>query len=154
MSSPSAEDLVAELLETIADALDLDADIEVARDGDRITGSLDGDDLGLFIGRRGQTIEAVQHLAQRIVSKDESLPKMTVVIDAAGYRARREEILHRQADEAAEDALRYGEAVSMDAMSASERKIVHTYLATRGDVETHSEGEEPDRYLVVEPLSK
>ena len=152
MTERSPEEVLGELLETIKTALGLDADVDVSREGDTLTGTLSGEDLGLFIGRRGQTIEAVQHLAQRILAHDGEGPRTHVVIDAAGYRARREEILHRQADEAAQDALRFGEPVSMDSMSASERKIVHTYLAARGDVETHSEGEEPDRYLVVGPI--
>lgn len=153
MTDSSPEQAVEELLERIVEALGLDATIEVSSDDETIFGTLEGEDLGLFIGRRGQTIEAVQHLAQRIVSADRDKPKTRVVIDAAGYRARREETLHRQADEAAEEALRFDRAVALDAMAASERKIVHTYLAERGDVTTHSEGDEPARHLVVAPAS-
>jgi spoIIIJ-associated protein len=74
-----------------------------------------------------------------------------VVIDAAGYRERRAGALRRRADEAADEALRYGRAVALDAMVASERKLVHEHLRDRGDVTTHSEGDEPDRHLVVTP---
>lgn len=151
MSDRSPEQAVKDLLEKIVEALGLEATIEVSTEDETILGTLEGEDLGLFIGRRGQTIESVQHLAQRIVSADRDKPKTRVVIDAAGYRARREEALHRQADEAAEEALRFGRAVALDAMAASERKIVHTYLAERGDVTTHSEGDEPARHLVIEP---
>ena len=154
MTEQQPEGLLTELLETVKTALGLEATVEVVLQGDTLTGTLHGEDLGLFIGRRGQTIEAVQHLAQRIIFKDGEGPRLNIVVDAAGYRARREEVLHRQADEAAEDALRFGEAVSLDAMTASERKIVHTYLGSRGDVETHSEGDEPERYLVVQPLKR
>jgi spoIIIJ-associated protein len=119
-----------------------------------VTGTVQGEDLGLFIGRHGQTIDAVQHLAFRIAlargAGDEG--DLRVVIDAEGYRARREQALHRVADQAADDARRYGRAVALDAMTASERKLVHEYLRDRGDVETYSEGEEPDRHLVVAPL--
>jgi spoIIIJ-associated protein len=151
LSELAPEQAVEELLEKVVEALGLDATIEVKTEDETIFGTLEGEDLGLFIGRRGQTIESVQHLAQRIVSADRDKPKVRVVIDAAGYRARREEALHRQADDAAEEALRFDRAVALDAMAASERKIVHTYLAERGDVTTHSEGDEPDRHLVVEP---
>ncbi len=72
-------------------------------------------------------------------------------IDADGYRERRAESLRTIALDAAEDALRSGEAIELDPMPASERRIVHEYLRERGDVQTHSEGEEPERYLVVEP---
>jgi spoIIIJ-associated protein len=75
------------------------------------------------------------------------------VIDADGYRERRAEALRATALDAAEDALRAGEAVELEPMPASERRIIHEYLRERGDVQTHSEGEEPERYLVVEPLA-
>jgi len=145
-------DLVEDLLERVVDALGLNASVEVVSDGDTVTGTVHGTDLGLFIGRHGQTIEAVQHLAYRMtVHRDEGARKR-IVIDAEGYRARREEALHRQADQAADDAVRFKRPVALDAMTASERKIVHEYLRDRGDVETYSEGEEPDRHLVVAPL--
>ena len=141
-----------ELLELVADALDLEAEVVVDDDGETLTGALDGDDLGLFIGRHGQTIEAVQHLAQRIAGGD-GAGRRRVVVDAAGYRGRRAEILQRQADDAAEDAVRNGRPVALDAMTSSERRVVHEYLRERGDVETYSEGTEPDRHLVVAPLT-
>ena len=75
-----------------------------------------------------------------------------VVIDAAGYRDRRASALRREADEAADSAVHAGRPVALDAMTASERKLVHEYLRERGDVETYSEGNEPDRHLVVAPL--
>jgi spoIIIJ-associated protein len=153
MSSPS--DRVRDLLEHISDALALEADVHVEEDGGEIRGTLDGDDLGLFIGRHGQTIDAVQHLVFRIVlTRGGGAPAgdLRVVIDAEGYRARRAEALHRLADQAADDARRQGRPVALDVMTASERKLVHEYLRDRGDVETYSEGEEPDRHLVVAPL--
>jgi spoIIIJ-associated protein len=150
--SAEVEDAVQDLLELIADALGLEADVEVAADGDTVTGTLVGDDLGLFIGRHGQTIDAVQHLAQRIVFKG-APSDIRVVIDAAGYRERRATALRRQADDAADEALRYGRPVALDAMVGSERRLVHEHLRERGDVETYSEGNEPDRHLVVAPAS-
>jgi spoIIIJ-associated protein len=142
------EDLLAE----IADGLDLDVEIEVEESDGLLRGSLRGDDVGLFIGRRGQTIDAVQHLAQRIVFH-EGPSDVRVVIDADGYRERRAETLRTDADDAAEETLRTGRPVEMNPMPASERRIVHEHLRDRGDVETHSEGEEPARRLVVSPPS-
>jgi spoIIIJ-associated protein len=142
--------VLRELLEEIVDSLDLDVEVRVEESDGVLTGSVEGEDVGLFIGRRGQTIDAVQHLAQRIVFRGGS-PDTRVVIDADGYRERRAEALRTIAQDAAEDALRSGEAIELDPMPASERRIVHEYLRERGDVETHSEGEEPERYLVVEP---
>jgi len=143
---------VRELLQTVGDALGLDAEVRVGQDEEAIRGVLEGDDLGLFIGRHGQTIDAVQHLAFKVANRDGGRGGTRVVVDAAGYRARREQALHRQADQAAADAIRGGRAVALDAMSATERKVVHEHLKDREDVETYSEGVEPDRHLVVAPL--
>lgn len=142
------EDLLAE----IADSLRLDVEVEVQESDGLLKGSLRGEDVGLFIGRRGQTIDAVQHLAQRIAFH-EGPSDVRVVIDADGYRERRAETLRADADDAAEETLRTGRPVEMEPMPASERRVVHEHLRDRGDVETHSEGEEPERRLVVSPLS-
>ena len=153
MSEPT--DRVRDLLEHISDALGLDADVHVEDDDGTIRGTLDGEDLGLFIGRHGQTIDAVQHLAFKAATRDHPPSSgIRVVVDAAGYRERREQVLHRQAEEAAEDAVRSGRPVALDAMSATERKVVHEHLKDRADVETYSEGNEPDRHLVVAPLHR
>jgi spoIIIJ-associated protein len=139
-----------ELLDEIVEGLGLDVEIEVEEDGGVLSGRLTGEDLGLFIGRHGQTIEAVQHLAQRIIFPDGPSP-IRVVIDANGYRERRAASLHAEADEAADEAIRSGEPVELDPLPPLERRIVHEYLRERGDVETHSEGNEPERYLVISP---
>jgi len=143
---------VRDLLAEVSDALGLEAEVEVVEDDEAIRGTLSGDDLGLFIGRHGQTIDAVQHLAYKVANRDAGRAGVRVVVDAAGYRARREQALHRQADEAAADAVRGGRPVALDAMSATERRVVHEHLKDRDDVETYSEGTEPDRHLVVAPL--
>ena len=143
---------VAELLERVVTSLGLEATVEITDDGETCTGTVHGEDLGLFIGRHGQTIDAVQHLAQR-VSGARSEHGRRIVVDAEGYRERREAILRRQADRAAEDALRGSRPVALDAMTASERRLVHEYLREHGEVQTYSEGDEPDRHLVVAPLA-
>ena len=98
-----------ELLEEIADGLGLDVEVEVEEDDGVLIGRLKGEDVGLFIGRHGQTIDAVQHLAQRIVFPD-GPAAVRIVIDANGYRERRAEALRSDADEAADEALRLGRA--------------------------------------------
>jgi spoIIIJ-associated protein len=145
-----AIDRLAELLGKIVDGLGLEATVNVSERDGVLVGSLEGDDLGLFIGRRGQTIDAVQHLAQRIVFQG-SRSDIRVVIDADSYRERREQVLREDADNAAAQALRESRPVELEPMSSSERRVVHEYLRERGGVDTHSEGEEPDRYLVVSP---
>jgi spoIIIJ-associated protein len=141
-----------ELLAEVAESLRLDVSVEVEERDGVLTGRLEGEDLGLFIGRHGQTIDAVQHLAQRIVFPDGPSP-VRVMIDANGYRERRAEALRAEADEAADDALSSGRPVELNPLPAFERRIVHEYLRARGDVETHSEGNEPERYLVVTPIT-
>jgi spoIIIJ-associated protein len=144
-------ELLEELLEEIAAGLGLEAEVEIEESPGVLSGRLVGDDVGLFIGRRGQTIDAVQHLAQRIVFPD-GPSAVRVQIDADGYRERRAQLLRSDADEAADEAIREGRPVELDPMPASERRIVHEHLRERGGVETYSEGDEPDRYLVVAPL--
>jgi spoIIIJ-associated protein len=143
-------ELLGEVLREVADGLGLECEVVVEQDDDVLRGRVEGEDVGLLIGRRGQTIDAVQHLAQRIVFPG-GRAAARVVVDADGYRERRAEALREEADEAADEALRLGGPVELDPMPASERRVVHEYLRERGDVETHSEGEEPERYLVVAP---
>jgi spoIIIJ-associated protein len=146
-------DRVRELVATVGAALGLDGDVSIEARPEGILAVLEGDDLGLFIGRHGQTIDAVQHLAFKVANRDaERDAAVRVTVDAAGYRSRREQVLHRQAEQAAEKAVSTGRPVALDAMSATERKVVHEFLKDRDDVETYSEGVEPDRHLVVDPL--
>src|ERR1700677_4158444 len=116
-----------ELLEEIAEGLSLDVEVEVQEGDGVLRGCLLGEDVGLFIGRRGQTIDAVQHLAQRIVFPGGPSP-VRVVIDADGYRERRAESLQADAEEAAEEALRSHRPVELEPMGASERRIVPEHL--------------------------
>jgi spoIIIJ-associated protein len=145
---------VRAVVSRVIGALGLDAAVEVTENDEEIRATVDGpDEMGRLIGRHGQTIDALQHIAWRAAFHDRDERK-TVVVDAAGYRQRREEALQRQADRAASEALRFGRPVELEPMSASERKTVHNYLADRMDVETHSEGDEPERRLVVSPLQR
>jgi spoIIIJ-associated protein len=145
-------ELLEELLEEIVDSLGLEAEVHIEERDGILAGRLEGEDVGLFIGRHGQTIDAVQHLAQRIVFPD-GPSSVRVVIDANGYRERRTEALQAEADDAADEALNTGKPVELEPLPPFERRIVHEYLRERGDVETHSEGNEPERYLVVTPLA-
>jgi spoIIIJ-associated protein len=135
----------------VVQALGLRASVDIAEDDDEIRATVNGEDLGLLIGKHGQTIDAVQHLAFRAAFQGRAQRKQ-VTVDAAGYRERRELALHRTADRAAAEALRYDRAIELEPMRPAERKIVHLHLSSRTDVETHSEGDEPDRRLVVTPV--
>lgn len=143
---------VRQLVTRVVGAIGLEATVDVDEGPDEIRATVNGDELGLLIGKHGATIDSLQHLAFRAAFRGEEGDRKRVVVDAAGYRERREGVLHRAADRAVEDALAFGRAVELEPMNAPDRKIVHTHLADRTDVQTHSEGEEPDRRLVVSPL--
>ena len=142
---------VRALLERIAAAAGVDAVVEISEDGDGVTAAYVGEDLGVLIGRHGQTIDAIQHLAYRFAVEGDQERKR-VVVDAAGYRERRAVALRAAADQAADTAVHDHRPVSLEAMSPLERKVIHEHLKTRHDVETYSEGQEPARRLVVAPL--
>lgn len=150
--SPAAARVRA-LLGQVVDGLGLDAAVQVAESEERVTVTVTGDDLGLLIGRHGHTIDAVQYLANAIVHRHEEEP-VEVVVDAQGYRARRERTLRDVAARAAADVIRTGEPVPLEPMSSVERKIVHLYLkAEVPRVRTASEGSEPNRHVVVLPAA-
>jgi spoIIIJ-associated protein len=143
---------VRALVGRVALALGLRASVDIDETDDAIVATVNGDDLGLLIGKHGATIDALQHLALRVAYRGGTAQKH-VIVDAAGYRERREAALHRAADRAVSDALDFGRPVELEPMSAAERRIVHTYLRDRTDIQTHSEGDEPDRRLVVSPVT-
>jgi spoIIIJ-associated protein len=142
---------VKALLERIVEELGLEASVSVEEDDDEIHADVDGEDVGLLIGRHGQTIDAVQLLCYQAAFRGRQ-DRKRVSVDAAGYRRRQGESLRRRADMAAEDAVRHKQAVEMDPMGSNERRVVHEHLRDRTEVETYSEGDEPHRYVVVAPL--
>jgi spoIIIJ-associated protein len=142
---------VRALLERIAAESGVETEVRVREDQDGLVAEFVGDDLGLLIGHHGQTIDAIQHLAYRIAYRG-AADRKRVVVDAAGYRERRAVALRAAADQAAQTAIHDRRPVALEAMSALERKVVHEHLKSRHDVETYSEGQEPERRLVVAPL--
>jgi spoIIIJ-associated protein len=142
---------VRAILERVVDALDVDATVEVEEDPEQIVGRVEGEDVGLLIGRRGQTIDAVQLLCYRAAFRGRQ-DRKRVVVDAAGYRERRREAVEGQADRAADRALKTGKEIELEPMTPSERRLVHQHLKDRAGVETFSEGDEPERCVIVAPL--
>ncbi|MDQ2897067.1 MAG: KH domain-containing protein [Actinomycetota bacterium] len=140
-----------DLLERIAETAGVEVAVEIEDRPDGLSAEYVGDDVALLIGRRGETIDAIQHLAYRIAMQGVA-ERRSVTVDAAGYRERRAETLRSAADQAAETAISHRRAVPLEAMNALERKVIHEHLKTRHDVETYSEGQEPSRRLVVAPL--
>jgi spoIIIJ-associated protein len=142
-----------ELLERVCAALGAPCAIRIAEDDETLAATLSGPELGLVIGKRGHTIDAIQYLANAIVWRGLDEERKDVVVDAAGYRDRRRNSLATLADRAAADALQSRAPVELEPMTAVERKIVHVHLAEREDVATSSEGTEPNRHVVVSPAS-
>ena len=140
-----------ELLETLVEAFGVDASVALAEHDGVLRGSVEGPGAEALVGPDGSIIEAVQHLAQRIVLRGAEGPR--VVVDAAGYRGRREDALRAEADRVAVLVVSEGRDIALSPMPAAERRFVHEYLRERGDVDTHSEGDEPRRRLVVSPAA-
>jgi spoIIIJ-associated protein len=147
--SPAAARLRA-LLEQVVFALGIRCSIEVAEDEETLTGTCSGGDLGLLIGKHGQTIDAVQTLASAILAGAEG-PRKQVVVDAEDYRERRRRTVEALAVRCAERAVNDGVRVELEPMSAAERRLVHERLKEYDGVSTLSEGEEPHRFVVVAP---
>jgi spoIIIJ-associated protein len=154
-AEPSDEtDLASEvraLVTKIVDGIGVSARIEIDEEDDVITASCTGPDLGMLIGRHGQTIDAVQYLSNAVMWRRHPDDRKEVVVDAAGYRERRRATLESLAVRSAERALADGESIELEPMTAVERKVVHLRLKEFDGVETTSEGTEPNRYVVVRP---
>ena len=148
--SELASDL-REVLGRITEGIGVPCRIDVVEDDETVTASLTGDDLGLVIGRHGQTIDAIQYLANALAYRRYGDTRKGIVVDAAGYRERRRETLESLALRSAERARASGEPVELEPMSSIERRIVHLCLQDEPGVSTSSEGEEPYRYVVIEP---
>lgn len=141
---------VRRLLERIAREIGVHAHLSIEEDEETVTAAFSGRDLGLLIGKHGQTIDAIQYLANAIVYRGRE-DRKAVVVDAAGYRDRRKTSLDALAVRSAERAVSAAERVELEPMTAVERKVVHVRLKEYPGVQTSSEGTEPNRYVVIEP---
>ena len=141
------------LVTRIVDGIGVTGRIDVDESDELITVSCVGSDLGMLIGRHGQTIDAVQYLANAVMWRRHPEDRKEVVVDAAGYRERRRIALEALALRSADRALSDHEPVELEPMTAVERKVVHLRLKEFDGVETTSEGTEPNRYVVVHPVA-
>jgi spoIIIJ-associated protein len=141
------------LVTRIVDGIGVSGRIDVDESAEVITVSCAGSDLGMLIGRHGQTIDAVQYLANAVMWRRHPEDRKEVVVDAAGYRDRRRTALESLALRSAERALADDESVELEPMTAVERKVVHLRLKEVEGIETTSEGTEPNRFVVVHPVA-
>lgn len=146
---PAAIEAVRALVEGVARGLGIDEEVVARQEAEELHVGVQGSDLGLLIGRHGQTLEALQHLAQR-VALDHEL-RLRVIVDAEGYRQRRREAIEAQVQRLAAKARETGQPCALEPMTSSERRHVHEMVRDLPGVESYSEGNEPDRRAVIAP---
>ncbi|WP_042354584.1 RNA-binding cell elongation regulator Jag/EloR [Bacillus rubiinfantis] len=127
--------------------------IDVKQDGRQVYFTLSGEKIALLIGKRGQTLNALQYLTQLVINRF-SEQYLTVLLDAEDYRQRRSDTLVGLAERLAQKAVKTGRNVNLEPMPSYERKVIHTALADNKKVATSSEGVEPHRYVVITPVRK
>lgn len=148
--TPELENEARNVLLDLLDLLGMDTDVEVERRDGNLVLSVIGEDLGLLIGRRGETLTSLQFVLNLILAK--RLKKWArVVVDVEGYRARREETLSGLARRVAYRVQQTGQPVALEAMPAGERRIIHLALADHPHVSTGSVGEGDHRKVVISP---
>lgn len=140
-----------EFLARVLEELGLNAKVRITEGPEELLAEITGDDLGILIGRRGQTIDAIEYLASIAVFSGAHQRKR-VELDAEGYKERRRRQIERVASRKADEAAKRGRPVQLAPMTPAERKIVHLALRSRGDVITASQGREPNRWVVISPV--
>ncbi|MFM8382012.1 MAG: protein jag, partial [Actinomycetota bacterium] len=138
----------------LAEALGASATTAVDIDGENIEVQLNGTELGLLVGPRGTTLQAVQDLTRVVSQRRVGDHDTRLRIDVGGYRAKRREALSRFVNQVADEVVASGTARALEAMPSADRKIVHDALNGRTDISTHSEGEDPNRRVVISPASE
>lgn len=136
------------LVKNIFQTMDLDVTTDISENEKAVFINLEGPDLGILIGRRGETLDALQYIVNLSVNKNQETRKK-IIIDIEGYRSRREKTLEKLALKLADKAKQRGRNVVLEPMSAQERRIIHTALQGRDDIYTFSEGEEPYRKIII-----
>lgn len=145
-------DNIREFLEKVFNAMDIDAEILIEKEegSNVINVELKGSDMGILIGKRGQTLDALQYLANLAVNKNAE-EYVKIKLDTENYRKRRRETLENLAKNIAFKVKRTRRPVSLEPMNPFERRVIHSTLQNDKFVTTHSEGEEPYRHVVVTP---
>jgi len=146
----SAAKRAQHILKKILDQMELQVQMQVQEKENIVLVNMEGPDLGILIGRRGETLDALQYLVSLSANRHQEERKK-IILDIEGYRKRREETLQRLATKLADKARQRGRSVVLEPMNSQERRIIHTTLQGREDVNTFSEGEEPYRKIIISP---
>ena len=145
----AAEEKAREFLTELTHLMGVEVSIEISRDEENnVLVNMFGDTLGILIGRRGETLDALQYLTSLYVNRGQD-GYTRVTLDTENYRVKREEALRRLANRMANRAIKTGRKVVMEPMNPYERRILHSALQQNESVTTHSEGEEPNRHVVI-----
>lgn len=137
-------------IKEVTKQMNVDVTITTSIEDNHVTFEMDGNNIAILIGKRGQTLNALQYLAHLAINKD-SEKYYTVTLDAEGYRGRRKETLEALAHKMADKAKRLNKKVALEPMPAYERKIIHSALQDQKDISTYSDGQEPHRHIVIKP---
>lgn len=137
-----------EFLKMIFDNMKIEANLVTEETEDTVKIDISGEDIGILIGRRGETLDSMQYLTNLVVNKEKDNYKR-VILDIENYRAKREDVLKSLAQKMADKVLRYRKNITLDPMNPYERRIIHAYLQNVDGVETTSIGEEPNRKVVI-----
>ena len=143
-------DIAADYLEALLDIADLDGDIDIDVEGNRAAVSIVGADLSSLVGQDGATLDALQELTRLAVQRETGV-RSRLMLDISGHRAKRREELSALGRQTADQVLESGQAVKLDPMTPFERKVVHDAVSAVDGVVSESEGEEPNRRIVVRP---
>lgn len=137
-------------LKSILDNMGIKAEIRIKEEENTLKVHMNGPDMGILIGYRGETLDALQYLISLTINKDRNDDYKRVILDTENYRKKREETIKRLAIKIANKAIRTGKVVKLEPMNPYERRIIHSVLQNNPDVQTYSEGEEPYRRVVVD----
>ncbi|MBW8350330.1 protein jag [Bacillus sp. IITD106] len=151
---PDAIETAKEFLQSVLSNMEIVSEIEVVKEDERnVIFNISGEKMGLLIGKRGQTINSLQYLTQLAANRN-SKHYITVILNPENYRERRKETLIQLAGRLASKAQHLKKPISLEPMPNYERKIIHTALSDNNKVQTVSEGEEPNRYVVIQPIGR
>ncbi|MFU0791160.1 RNA-binding cell elongation regulator Jag/EloR [Cerasibacillus sp. JNUCC 74] len=138
-------------LQKMIEQMNIVATVHTSVEDNHVTYEVEGKDIAILIGKRGQTLNALQYLLHLAINKNGGTEYLTVTLDAEGYRARRRETLEALALKMADKAIRLNKKIALDPMPAFERKIIHSVLQSNKSVTTYSDGQEPHRHIVIQP---
>lgn len=144
----TSTDKALQFLQDVLEKMNVAAKVEVTEDAETVSFKINGEKIGILIGRRGETLDSIQYLTSLVVNKGKGNYKR-VVIDIENYREKREETLVKLANKLADKVVRYKKDITLESMNPYERRVIHSTLQNNKAVRTYSVGEEPNRKVVI-----